>query len=1004
MRFEQAGSGSGKLAVVAIGVVILVLLAAVALRSKPAAQTGEATPSPSAAEPAESRPKLLTLPQSRQVLADLAAEGRFALAIELIETCDPALRELGKDEFPAKLEQFQRGQAVHESFEAALAEGAESRRLFELILQSENYELDPDLQSLGFVQLFQAKARVLLGEQAYEDLVLYGMPKEPAADDDADDDDDDEIELLRPQARDIQTRGSEERRQRFAAAAKQAAQRVEEARARSSQRQAETSKRIQAEAARALADERPVEVPAWRGEAAWSGRLVSFKENAFSLQGPEGRRRFTWIDAPPATACDVLERGVAEEDAEGTYRLARRALVGGLFDRAEWYLRRLKILEPDRPQPDQAALRNPFDDPNEIQDWIEVGPAQLQQRSGELRLAPFTQLGLTYARAVNVGQFQAVTCTVSPAYVSSRVVVGFGDHYVRCGRDGASLQFWGAEEEVEPDEGTPVDLTRPFVVSLRPRDGVLEVQVRQGPQLLLDTTAPSGREGFYLVLGAQGGEIRLKKVRLSGEPVPQWYRRSVDALPFSLERALEEWEVRYGPHASAMIDVLPPSLAKTSAEDEVGLEGVPAAAQAEVKAARRWLERRDYGTAARYLRQAISQGRGGYWAAEYLLALCELEEAAHGDNLEGERIRLERALQGIEDFYEALTTRSTLHLQEGNLAAARADAKRALELRPDYAPAHLALAWVRVQEGDMAGASAAATLASELSGDLETRRESARIQALREGPSWNEPQRFESDHYVVWTDLPGRGEGFLRELEELRDLAPRVLPTLQAREGAIRRKGEVFVFARPEDFYRYAYRTLGDRGERLAGVFSPRSGKLLLFESREGPEQTSLVLRHEATHQWVHSLGLALPYWVNEAIATYLAGVREKHRGGFETKDWDEQEITVLLHEEANWLPLFELMTMSPAQFYSGYTYLNYAQAWSFVHYCMEGGDPALRTAFLVYLDRHSRGRAGDKSGLLGVKLEHIYADTFHQLDMNAVEQRWRQHVKGPLAQVLRNR
>jgi hypothetical protein len=60
----------------------------------------------------------------------------------------------------------------------------------------------------------------------------------------------------------------------------------------------------------------------------------------------------------------------------------------------------------------------------------------------------------------------------------------------------------------------------------------------------------------------------------------------------------------------------------------------------------------------------------------------------------------------------------------------------------------------------------------------------------------------------------------------------------------------------------------------------------------------------------------------------------------------------------------------------------------------MDGDDPRAKAALFDYLHRHGAGQAGDRSRQAGVKLEHLYAETFHQLDMPKLEKRWWAHVE----------
>jgi tetratricopeptide (TPR) repeat protein len=418
---------------------------------------------------------------------------------------------------------------------------------------------------------------------------------------------------------------------------------------------------------------------------------------------------------------------------------------------------------------------------------------------------------------------------------------------------------------------------------------------------------------------------------------------------------------------------------------------VPAEARASLEQARQWLGRGLRSRAEDLLRRAISDGRGHYWAAEYLLAQLEVEgRRDHAASLEGPRIRLDQAIAAVDGFYEALAARSNVHLQEGLLDEAKEDAQAAIALKPDHAPSRLARAYVALHEGDLDLAVEEARLAVELAQAPGWQDYAERFEAIREGPPWNDPVKREDLNYRVTTDMPERADAFLRVLEELRALAPKVFPVLRARAGAATRSGRVLLFSRAEDYYRYAYRTTGDRKEETAGFFSPLTGTLHIFDSRHGGDETLRVLRHEATHQWVHTLGLELPYWLNEALADYLGGYDAAKQRSTPVAN----EVRALIEGQKQIKPLFDLMTLSPSQFYSGNAYLNYAQAWSFVHFCMEGGDTRLKRALFEYLQKHGEGRAGDRSKQTGVSLDHLYAATFHQLDMAKVQKAWWAHVE----------
>lgn len=904
--------------------------------------------------------------------------------------------------------------------ERLLAQGAGSTELKRMILEIENEELEPSLRELPATKRFVERARKLLGEDAYEDLVALGMveeeeqedplepreTKEPTPEPTPEPKPPDDAEETIPWRTSVR-RGSAERRTRFQVAAIAARERVKAARRAIRAELRARAARVAVEARRAMRRSEPLDLPPHQGAPGGRGKLLRYGERRFELEVAGKRRSFSWVDAPASTACDLLERALDPNSADDQMRIGARALVGGLFARANQRFARARKLDPSIKVPDVATferlarvfqapglvsnqrirLTYAFDDARETSDWETNGTSWASVRAGAMTLQSwFPSYKDAFAYATHRGTFaDAVTLTVDARPYKGRLLVGLGsDLELVVGEGGIGLAHYESARDARLKGSVRQDV--PISLRLVRVGKRTRLTVKQGASRLVDELIDLSWP-LRVGLGVVGAAARVTRVELSGRPDAAWLARRQDEIPFLLELALERWEQKQTA-GSAKQGLLPLRFAVTSAEDDECLAGVPTRARDLVARARQAIARRGPGAGADLLRRAQSMGGGSYWAVEYLLARVDISVAEHATSLEQAHLRLDQAIAGVEDFYEALAARSTVLLRQGRLREARRDAEKALEIRADYAPARLALAYVCLQEGNWQTAVEEARLAARLSGRRSWSTEVSRLLALREGPSWNEHARRETKHYVVHTDMTDRVDEFAKVLESVRREAPRIYPTLKARPGAVKRKPNVFLFKRAEDFYRHAYRTSGDRSESSAGYFSPRSGHLMLYD---GSSRGILwVLRHEATHQWVHSLGLALPYWANEAVADYVGGfdaTTGKSRPGL-------PELKRLMKEAKPPFELYDLMTSSPSEFYSGQTFTKYCQAWSFVHYCMQGGDKALRKTFLAYLRAHTRGQAGDKSRQIGVRLEHIYASTFHQLDMKQISARWWAYVR----------
>ena len=958
----------------------------------PVASLQPATPEP----PAETPERLAAR------VSTLAERGRYR---EALAACDALL---ALPDVPAPLAARLRAQrpglsralTFQEELEGALEEGPDSARLRALVVRIERGEVEEALLELPLVARWKARARATLGADAYGVLVMFGAEQEEPAD---------------PAAVASQQEALDE-------LARAGAERVERARRQLAEADAASVARVRSEALQALADGRPLTLPPHRGRAGGQGRLVAYDAQGFSLAlDGAGLRRFTWRDAPAALSCEVLARALDLRDPEARLRIARAAARGGLFQRVDVELAAVEELDPRRELPPlaslaaqallhhaegslgeaEAALRYDFARQEQLEDFSQGGWGWAEVDSRSLHVACVSTDSSTrstwLAHEVEFGRGFEAELQLAPVHSGvhpGELLVGVASGVAALSSAGLGHGSWKEVGAAPRDQAGAFDPARPLTLHVtRPQpDGpALRLVVRQGQRTLVDATHTEGWWPAHLELGARAGGVRVAWIRLRGVPDPQWLERARDLREFRLEVAVDalERERREGRERRAV----PLELRPTRADELAAGAGVPLTARRELERARMWLELGLYGMALGHVREAVSRSRR-FWAAEYLLAQLELLTARslHESSLVGPRLRLDRAIEGVPGFAEALAARARLRRWEGRLELARADVEAALAARPDWAPARLELAWVLVQEDRLDEAVEEARLAAALAEDQGSLAAQAReIQALRDGPPWPEPVQRESEHYLLLTDLPGRADEVLAALEAVRREAPRLFPSLRARPGARARKARVLFFSRAEDYHRHAYRTGGSRKEETGGYFDPQSGHLYVFESRRRRGTSTLwKIRHEATHQWVHSLGLELPYWANEAIADYVGGWDERQGRSHPDRD----RVRALTAEGVQLIPLFELMTMSPSEFYSGQQFLHYAEAWSFVHHCLEGGDARLSRTLHEYLERHCHGEAGSRARQEGVSLEHIYADTFHQLDRRQLESGWLAHVQ----------
>lgn len=985
-------------------------------------------PSPSDRAPVEPPRPLEPPPPDERDVARLESSLRFADALLAVQRAlaDPRTTQDARVRLQALVPGLEAARALQTELEGALSEGPDAPRLRELIRRVEQGQLDPALQDSPLVEAWRARARTLLGNEEYA-LVAGGGGVAAVT---------------------SSLKGDPRRLARLAEAARAGQTRLEEARRELAARDAAAASRVHREAERALAAVAKVAswmpIPAHRGQPAAQGRLVEWDARGFAVRLSDGRlRRYSWRDAPASTACDVLELGLDPRDPDDAMRIARAAARGGLFPRAKAQVARAEALAPGRHfaplgelerearlvhgqgrfDGQACALRYDFSGEEEADDFTQTGFGWQSVQKGGLSLQTFGKGQLSTWHAVAFDQGFELTVKLDPQRSrKGELLLGTWDGVcavtsagVRCAREWKDLGPIPRAGRVDP--------AQPLVLRVTRQGAGQRLDLVQGSTTLVALSIAEASWPTYPILGASGGQVVLDELRVAGHPDPDWLKQAEERRELSLEVMVDALDLMRGmtSRLTALVDELeegdadaepspeqlermqealyplPAALGPTSAEDELCLADVPERARTELALARRWARMRLTSYALRHAREAVALGRRRYWAAEYVVAWLESRSAsAHESGTGVAGIRLDQAIGALDGFAEALALRSRLLLRDGRLDEARRDAEAAVEARPDYGPARAALALVLQREDQLEQALTEARLATVLAGDdPELLREERQLEAQREGPSWSEPVTRESEHYTLVTDLPTRADEVLSALEAARRDGPRLFPCLRARPGARLRKSRVLLFARKVDYMRYTYRAMGDPQEDTYGVFDPESGTLHAWEGDRGHDAMLRTIRHEATHQWCHTLGLELPYWANEAIADYVGG-------------WDEQTghsraephrcQTLLQHEDAT-ASLYELMNMSPSEFYAGESFLHYAQAWSFVHCCLEGGDPRLKETLFAYLDLHTRGQAGDSSRQAGASLERIYVQTFHLLDAKQVQERWQRHTQALAAE-----
>lgn len=1013
----------------------------------PSPTASAASPAPTEPAPVDPREQLLAELEARQarqeaaeaLLAEIdesARRGGFVDAIASLEQLPAELRaELDEAALESRLERFRRWRKVQEGFDAALVAGRQGDREALAALVQEVEANDYALAGSPFVETFKQDARTVLGSRVYEKIVYDVAAAEAEASMAAFEEElaeileeEDGSEIEGPdglQTTPIEERGAPQRRSRMAGEAQESVARRDDAIEEWKRR------RDAARAALVAAAARAAEVTAAEPIAFEGGEWVvtAYDEDGFALApaGGEGEavaRR--WVEAPDGLAFAVRRSAADPEDAGQLEDLARFALVRNLFERARELQARVLELAPERagelPDVDriearcrlfrgEAALsagdeasvvRWPLTGPYEDMDFHGATAAtQVEVADGTLRLTAPRQ-SQRYTLAELQGRWvEQVELSVAPvtslAEGAPRPILGFGSRsgsfFVKLGAERLELRPLWSEHDAEPLASAPWPGQGPLrlAVALEPR--ALHVRVLQGAggeaasEEVVLLAADLAWEGeVELFLGADpSGAVAFRDLEVRGALDPDWLERARAIAPNEVVVALQERVEEEGGR-------LPARFAETSAEDDVGLEGIPEAAVAMVAEGRRLLAEGERGLAYEQFRLAAGRSRE-YHAAHYLAALPAIQRDP-GAAL----FRLERAVGGIEDFYEAHAAVAEARLALGRVDGAERALAEAKRRRAGYAPIQRARALLALQSGDVRRAERFLGIAEVLyPGDPETRRLRLTAEALARGLPWAADSVHETDHYVVQPDT-ARNQRLANHLEGIHAVLDGTLSDFVRPAGGDAgaddegTKAQVLVFDDLPGYYRYTRWALPGPPDRDACRFDRRTGQLVLRFDPGDPDAWH-DLSHQAARQWLHRNGLPLPGWLAHALSELAAGSRIAPNGEVVRRGEVDEPLARRLRVLASQWPrrsdLYDLLTGE-----GGIPALDRAMGWSLVHYCCLGGSRPAREAFVRYVRWFVKREAAFDPAARDSLLLDAFLASFYKEDLQAIERGWARWVK----------
>jgi hypothetical protein len=233
----------------------------------------------------------------------------------------------------------------------------------------------------------------------------------------------------------------------------------------------------------------------------------------------------------------------------------------------------------------------------------------------------------------------------------------------------------------------------------------------------------------------------------------------------------------------------------------------------------------------------------------------------------------------------------------------------------------------------------------------------------------------------------------LTELCDVMEKAYKAYGKLLSSEEEPQVRPTVYVLDTQADFDRFSSGLAGDL-ENVLGFYLPSHRVLVFYNQPEGRQPgralsqgTLNVLLHETFHQWLHLHVEDRPRWFDEGMAEYF-GIAEIGAAGLRyglvpqlhpsRLDNIREALTGVLPAP---MSLADMIRAPRSTFYGANRSVNYAQAWSFVHYLGSStkGQKLLRGYFQA-LRR-------------GLDQEGAFREVFADVDLRALERDWREYV-----------
>ncbi len=507
----------------------------------------------------------------------------------------------------------------------------------------------------------------------------------------------------------------------------------------------------------------------------------------------------------------------------------------------------------------------------------------------------------------------------------------------------------------------------------------------------------------------RGGSASFTTVRIDGRASPDWVQRlhSERATVLESELAKDAKLTKEEMAASpvSVRDFASSPAAPLAIETEIG-SAIPATVIERLRAVRAIGARITSSKSAEEYDQRVYEGRElldqavgeAPWLAPLLYYRAEWRHQYEGDR-DGAFADLTAAVKAQPQLVEARLALATLLMARNRTADAEREIAEALHAVPDLSAARLLHGRLLYYAGKTKEALEEIELAWRLSpADLSMRRAAKRLKNAVSGPIWTASELVESEHYRIIAEVPvaaSKGErdriakgvkakavSYAERLEATRKWFAELVPGNRTRAE----KPAMFIFATSEGYYVYADFSLANRMEHSVGCYVPEVRQLLFFEDSSAAD-TIETMTHESFHEYLDGLVSGAPPWLNEGMAEYAAcaKVEAGRVTGVGVLPGRLAQLQGVLKRGDAVLTFAQIMRESPQQFYGIAPQLQYAQAWSMIHFLRHFEEGKYQPVLGKYLGLLVDGTSGDEA----------YEETFAREDLKQLQDQWKNYVMG---------